>query len=301
MPPFFPKFGPIELSDRAVIAEFLARYRPQTSELTFTNLFIWRAYYGWEWSILDDRLIFIAAREKERQFALMPVGAPPRAVTVRVLLSHLRDERGVKDPTIERADDRLARELSENPDFVIEAAREHFDYVYRTADLIELAGRKYHSKRNFLNRFSLDYSFAYEPIEERHIAPCVELADRWCKIRRCQDDMGLLSEHDAVVEALTHFFDLSLSGGAIVIDGRVEAFALGEALNPETAVIHVEKADPEIRGLYAVINHEFVKGSPSGFAYVNREQDLGDEGLRKAKESYFPERLEKKYRITISG
>jgi hypothetical protein len=298
MSPVFPEFGPIELSDRALFTDFFARYRPETSELTFTNLFIWRAYYGWEWSILDDRLLLVAARGPEGILALMPVGPAPRAPVARTLLGRLRDG-GKTNPSIERADERFAAELAGDPDFVVEPTRDHFDYVYRTVDLIGLAGRKYHSKRNFLNRFSLDYSFAYEPIEERHIAPCRELADRWCIIRSCEDDMGLAGEHAAVTEALAHFFELSLSGGVITIDGNVVAFTLGEALNDDTAVVHVEKADPDIRGLYAVINHEFAKNAFSGFASINREQDLGDEGLRKAKESYYPERLEKKYRVRM--
>jgi hypothetical protein len=298
MSPVFPEFGPIELSDRTLFTDFFVRYRPETSELTFTNLFIWRAYYRWEWSILDDRLVLVAARGSERTFALMPIGPPPRASIAKRLLGRLRDE-GAKNPSIERADERFAAELVGDPDFVVEPSQEHFDYVYRATDLIELAGRKYHSKRNFLNRFALDYSFAYEPIEERHIAPCRELADRWCMIRLCEDDMGLAGEHAAVTEALVRFFDLSLLGGVITIDGRVAAFALGEALNDDTAVVHVEKADPNIRGLYAAINHEFAKNALAGFASINREQDLGDEGLRKAKESYYPERLEKKCRVTM--
>ncbi len=299
MPPIFPEFKPIELSDRALISDSFARYRPEISELTFTNLFIWRSYYGWEWSQSGDALFFVGAHETGQKFALAPVGPPPRADAVHALLRELTDRWGEKDPAIERADGRLASELSGSPDLVVQPSREHFDYVYRTSDLDQLAGRKYHSKRNFLNRFSIDNSFAYEPIGQDHVAPCLELAERWCKIRRCQDDMSLMGEFEAVKEALTHFFDFSLSGGVISINGKVEAFSLGEALNDDTAVIHVEKADPEIRGLYAVINHEFVSHALSGFGFVNREQDLGDQGLRKAKESYFPDHLVEKYRVAL--
>ena len=299
MSPTFPEFKPIELSDRPSITGFLDRYRPRTSELTFTNLFIWRRYFLWEWSILDGRLIIIAAATTGGGFALPPIGDAPRVDVTRSLIDYLGSNRGMETPGIQRADRRLADELANAGGFTVEETREHFDYVYATKDLIELAGRKYHAKRNYINRFRMEYEFAYEPLADTHVAACLALADEWCRARRCWDDLGLSGEHDAVKEALAHRADLGLSGGVITIDGKVRAFTLAEALNGDTAVIHVEKADPDVRGLYAMINQQFCQQSLSGFAYVNREQDLGDEGLRKAKESYFPERLEEKYRIVL--
>jgi hypothetical protein len=299
MTPLFPEFKPLELSDRRVISDVLRRYRPQTSELTFTNLFIWRDYFGWEWSIMEERLICIGRDEGGGAFALQPVGPPPRADATRALLTHLEHERSARRPAVERADRRLIEELAASGDFVIEEAREHFDYVYASSDLVNLAGRKYHSKRNFINHFRMEYDFVYEPIEPGHIAACLDLSDRWCRSRLCEYDQGLVGEWGAVREALTNFRELELLGGAIVINGKVEAFTLGEALNEDTAVIHVEKADPDIRGLYAVINQQFCEHALSGFRYINREQDLGDDGLRRAKESYFPERMEEKYRVVL--
>ncbi len=299
MSPVFPEFKPIELSDRQAVSDFFNHYRPETSELTFSNLFIWRAYYRWEWSVLDNRLVIISSGESGDGFALPPIGDPPRAAVVKSVLSYLAADRGATSPAVQRADRRLVEELSTAGDFIVEQTREHFDYVYATKDLIELAGRKYHAKRNFVNRFRLEYEFAYEPLGDTHIAACLALADEWCRARNCCDDLGLLGEHNAVREALAHYHDLDLAGGVITIDGKVRAFTLAEALNPETAVIHVEKADPDIRGLYAMINREFCAQALSGFAGVNREQDLGDEGLRKAKESYYPERLVEKYRVGL--
>jgi hypothetical protein len=294
----FPEFKPIELSDRGVVTDFLRRYRPETSELTFTNLFIWRMYYRWEWSILGDHLVIVSSAEPGRRFALPPIGGSPRAAVVKSLLEHLGTN-AAEPPTVQRADGRLIDELAGDDGFIVEQTREHFDYVYATSDLVELAGRKYHSKRNFVNRFRAEYEFSYEPLGDAHVAACLELSDAWCRSRSCCDDLGLIGEHRAVREALTHYTDLELMGGVIVIDGKVRAFTLGEALNPETAVVHVEKADPDIRGLYAMINREFCEKALSGFAWINREQDLGDEGLRKAKESYFPARLVEKYRVGL--
>jgi len=299
MPPTFPEFKPIELSDRQDITGFFGRYQPRTSELTFTNLFIWRAYFRWEWSVLDGRLIVVATPEMGDPFALPPIGDSPRADVARTVLTYLGGDRKAQTPSIRRADVRLADELAGAGGFVIDETREHFDYVYATKDLTELAGRKYHAKRNFINRFRTEYEFSYEPLADTHAAACLDLADEWCRAHRCWDDLSLAGEHEAVREALAHHAELGLSGGVITIGGKVRAFTLAEALNDDTAVIHVEKADPGIRGHYAMSNQQFCEHALSGFADINREQDLGDEGLRKAKESYFPERLEPKYQVGL--
>jgi hypothetical protein len=108
----------------------------------------------------------------------------------------------------------------------------------------------------------------------------------------------LANESVAIKEAFTHFDDLGVKGGAILIDGKLEAFTLGEPLNRETVVIHIEKANPAYEGLYPMIHQAFLEQEWSEYTYVNREQDLGEEGLRKAKESYFPHHMVHKYKVT---
>ena len=168
---------------------------------------------------------------------------------VRGCFQWLREESGEKNPRIERADQRLVEEIEGSGEFFIEPTREQFDYVYRSQDLIHLAGRKYHSKRNHINKFLESYSFTYSALEESHIPACLDLGGRWCELRRCEEDLNLLGESEAIQEALAHFTSLKLQGGVIWLENRVEAFSLGELLNPDTAVIHIEKANPEIPGL----------------------------------------------------
>ncbi len=127
------------------------------------------------------------------------------------------------------------------------------------------------------------------------------MQEDWCEMRDCEESSDLFEEDRAVYEALTHFDELDYTGGAIVIESKVEAFSLGEPLNPTTAVIHIEKANPAISGLYAAINQRFCQGAWSGMTYINREQDLGVEGLRKAKQSYHPHHMVKKYLVTPKG
>ena len=205
----------------------------------------------------------------------------------------------MKEPYIDRADTRLAQEVASLADLKCEPVRDHFDYIYRAADLIKLAGNKYHSKRNHINNLKRSQPFAYEPLTEEHLAACLNLADRWCEFKRCDEDLNLIGEWEAVCLALRHYQELSLQGGVILIHGKVEAFSIGELLNKQTAVIHIEKANPEIGGLYSVINQQFCEHAWHEVQFINREQDLGEEGLRKAKLSYNPEHLEEKFRISF--
>jgi hypothetical protein len=296
--PLYPVFRPILLEDRDFLRTILWQYQPETSELTFTNLFIWQPHYGFEWSIYDRWIFIVATRTAGDTWALQPLGPPPRLDISRMLLRWLRDERGSLAPRIERADRWFAREVEGEKDLVIEPVRDHFDYVYNTRELIELAGRDYHGKRNHINAFLQSTPHTYAPLAASDARSCLELADTWCA-GRCEDDLGLLGEWEAVAKTLVHLESLPVTGAMILIDGQVKAFAVGELLNGSTAVIHIEKADHAIRGLYPIINQQFLEKAWSETLFVNREQDLGNPGLRRAKESYYPVRLVEKHRITL--
>jgi uncharacterized protein len=298
--PVFPRFKPLTLADQEILRPILWDYQAETSELTFTNLFIWQSHYGYQWSLDRDRLLVVSAAPGGEPWALPPVGPPPLVDQCRQVLNWLREERGVANPAIERADPRLAAELAGYPAFVVEPRRDHFDYVYRSGDLINLAGGKYHAQRNHINSLVRSGGFRYEPLREEHLSACLYLCARWCQVKRCECDLSLLGEWEAITAALANFQALSLQGGVILINGRVEAFTCGELLNKETAVIHLEKADPEVRGLYAAINQEFCRQAWAGVPFVNREQDLGEAGLRTAKLSYHPHHLAEKFRIRLA-
>jgi uncharacterized protein len=298
-PPVFPRFKPLALEDREIILNLLWAYQPETSELTFTNLFMWQSHYGYQWCLDRDWLLVVSSADGNLTWALPPVGPAPRADLCRKILAWLRDEQGVNDPAIERADPRLAAELGGHPAFVLEPVRDHFDYVYSTDDLNKLAGGKYHTQRNHINSLGRSYRYRYEPLREEHLSACLYLCARWCQVKKCDEDLSLMGEWEAIVKVLANYQALSLQGGVILIDDRVQAFSCGELLNKETAVIHLEKADPELRGLYAVINQQFTREAWAGVPFVNREQDLGEAGLRKAKMSYHPHHLVEKFRIRL--
>jgi uncharacterized protein len=298
-PPLFPAFKPLELADRDLIQPRVRAYQPTTSELTFTNLFIWRNNYHLSWCLAGDCLVFLNDSPQD-PWLFPPVGPSPRADLCRDLLTWLKDDRGSSDPRLERVDRRLWEEVAPTGDFSHEPKREHFDYVYAIPDLISLAGGKYHSKRNHLNSFQRAFEHTYEALRAEHLPACLDLAEKWCEIRRCEEDMSLMEEWGAVTEALTHFQALDLLGGVIFVGDRLEAFTVGEKLNTDTAVIHVEKANPEIRGLYAAINQAFLEHDWQELPWVNREQDLGEPGLRQAKLSYHPRHLEEKFTLRLA-
>ncbi|MDH4271155.1 MAG: phosphatidylglycerol lysyltransferase domain-containing protein [Candidatus Aminicenantes bacterium] len=295
----FPEFKPLGLEDRPLIQSHLWSGQPETSELTFTNLYIWRTLYRWQWSVDGGCLLLLGQKEGQDPFFLQPVCPGPRLGVSRRALDWLRRERGGASPRIERADAKFVSELSGEADFEITPLREHFDYIYDTSDLSDLKGGKYHAKRNHINRFLQNFGRAYEfrPIGPDNLSLCLDFQERWCELKRCAEDMNLLDEWEAVRAALADYESLKVNGAAIQIEGKVEAFTFGELLNSDTAVVHIEKANPEIPGLYALINQRFCQTYWSSVPFINREQDLDEEGLRKAKLSYHPVRLVEKYRV----
>ena len=295
----FPVFKPIELNDRDFIHETLWNYQSQTSELTFTNLFMWRLHYRLEWSVYKDWLVLLCHPAGQNPFFLPLAGPSPRTEAVQTVLAWLHEERKVAAPAIERADAILVSETSSLAGVASEPTRDHFDYVYASEDLIQLSGRKYHNKKNHINRFLKGYRFDHVPFTGNLVEECLVVLEKWCNEKECNKYPVLRAETDAVKEALQHFNRLKIEGGAILIQGKVEAFSLGEMLNRDTAVIHVEKADPRIPELFTVINQQFCEKQWSSVPYINREQDLGIAGLRQAKLSYNPVRLIEKYRIAL--
>jgi hypothetical protein len=181
--------------------------------------------------------------------------------------------------------------------FRVSKDRNNSDYVYRAEDLIKLTGNRYHQKRNHVNKFLKSYRFEYQVLNDKLVRDFLDLQDSWCQLKDCESNEDLMAEDRAVFEALLHYKYLGLRGGAILIEDKVEAFTLGEKLSQDTAVIHVEKANPDIPGLYAMINQQFCQHEWSEVTYVNRQQDLGVPGMRKAKKSYHPDHMVDKFTL----
>jgi uncharacterized protein len=289
-------FKPIDIQHKEIFDRFFLQDPPETSESTFTNLFIWRHHYKPIWLQRENCLLIILQPDVSLPFCLTPIGPGNKRKALDILCEQLKK----LNPEVKvcRVSEGFVKKYVDHDRYVSFLDRDNSDYVYRTLDLIRLAGREYHKKKNRLNRFIKNHTFEYRHLDIELVECLLDMQEKWCRIKECADKPDLLAEDYAVYEALTHFEELDYQGGAIQINSTIEAFSLGESLNTNTAVIHFEKANPEIPGLYSAINQLFCSNKWSNLEYINREQDLGIEGLRKAKESYNPHHMVNKYTLS---
>lgn len=181
--------------------------------------------------------------------------------------------------------------------FKYEEIRGDFDYVYLIENMSKLSGRRFHSMKNHVNAFIKNNEWSFELINEDNIHECKEMSLNWMKSQG-QETEGLDDEFNATRRYLKYFFDLEMDGALLRANGKVVAFTVGEILNSDTYVIHLEKGFKEVRGSYPMINREFatwVMNTYPQIKYMNREEDVDDEGLRKAKLSYKPYKLNEKF------
>jgi hypothetical protein len=226
---------------------------------------------------------------------LPPIGKDPLVT----LVSFLRDHAKNSSPTTLYGLSFHQADALKRAGIEVVALRENWDYLYKVSDLINLPGEKYYSKRKNINKCLENNALQYFPITSAVISHCLQMQTSWCNLRQCDLIPGLAAENNAVRETFLHYDGLNVVGGAIFSKDRVEAFTIAEQLNDETAVVHFEKANPKITGLYQVINQWFSAKTLSEYTYVNREQDLGVPGLRRAKMSYHPVDFIKKYQTIL--
>ena len=294
-------FKPLELADKPVFDAMLHQRYYENSWFTFTTFYTWRDNFATTWTLAEESL-YLRMQANGLVYFLAPFAAASRsfaaAVDTAVRESRQRDEaflmKGLSPAMWTELDAAFPGRFS------MSAQRDYFDYVYRAEDLRTLAGRKYHSKRNFVNRFLAEHQdWSFEPLTAASKADCLQVQQIWCRQRDCTGDSMVGAEDRALNEALDNFDALQLRGGLIRLAGKPVAFSIGETLNADTAVVHMEKADSSIPGLYALINRECCRQAWGDVEYINREEDMGEEGLRKAKESYYPVRLVEKIKINL--
>lgn len=289
------RFKSIEFEDKGIFDEYLRKDPPLISELTFTNLYMWRHKHRPAWRIGEGCLLLIFQPEGQNPFGLFPIGRGEKRKAAAALLQALGEK--TSDVRIRLVDEAAVKAHVDPERFRIEPDRDNSDYVYLARDLIDLSGNRYHRKKNHLNQFMKKSDYEYRPLDLELVECFLDMQEEWCRMRECVEDPGLSAEDAAIREALCRFGELDYQGAAIVMSGKVEAFSIGERLNEDTAVIHFEKANPDVPGIYAAINQLFCLQAWSGMTYVNREQDLGIEGMRRSKESYYPHHMIDKYTL----
>ncbi len=288
-------FKPLAIEDRELFDHFLSLDPPEVSELSFTNLFIWRKKNRTVWLEQDGCVLVILRPENMPPFGIPPFGPGNKEKALDRLFETLA---GVSSQgEVQRVGEHFVEKWLDRNRFSCSFDRDNSDYVYSVQDLIDLAGRKYHRKKHQVNRFMRKHSFEFREMDADMVECFLDMQEEWCRMKACGENQDLVSEDSAIREALIHFEELGYRGGAIQIDSKLEAISLGEMLDPQTAVIHVEKANPDIPGLYTAMNQLFCRHVWNQALYVNREQDLGIQGLRTAKESYHPHHIVKKYTV----
>jgi hypothetical protein len=273
---------PVRLEDRPVIDRFL-RAHPQTiSDLCFINLLGWAGAREIRWKEHDGHLLVCFRDDDDRVKFYPPVGPDP----VRLM----RELRHTYHWT--RVDEQLEKRVEDFPLYVLCT---HSDYVYRTRDLVALEGKKYDGKRNFIRRCE-KLGPEVVAVTPETAAECLAFYEGWFAALPEKSET-LTQESDAIRLALGNIAALGLEGVAVRIDGAVRGFAIGDRLNDDTIVEVFEKASTAYTGLYAYLLHAFAKSVDGRYAHINREEDLGIAGLRKAKESWYPSELVKKYDV----
>ena len=294
-----PDIRSLTLADRSLVTEYLHKCPSEISEHTFTNLFIWQPFRPVFFAEIDNSIVFLVKSvSKKKEYILY--GPPIGDIIITDIISALGSNvNGVSVIGAVRIPDRHTESLP-SVKYQINEDRDNADYIYRVSDLAELAGRHFSKKRNKIKQCLNKHSCEYVPITSELIAECEIMQENWCNTRDCGRNPGLCNEANAIAETFAHFEDFELIGGAIRVDGIIQAYAIAEKLHPGTAVWHFEKAMANIPGLGQLINQWFSKYGLSDFDYINREQDLGIPGLRQAKKSYFPHHMVRKNNISLS-
>ena len=304
------KFKDVTVDDKGLIQSFTLYGERQNCDLSFANLISWRFLYNTQYAVVDDYLVFRFYTGRHLAY-MMPVPRPREhedgslrvepcdECSVSVIRAIRDDSIAMGHPFLMLGVCNYMRDIIEKyfPDtFDIKPDRDYSDYIYTRDKLVNLSGKKLQSKRNHINKFKTLYpGYEYRRLTPELIPQCLEVERQWRAVSK--DDNGetpdeeLSEELRSMTRAFNRWDKLGLMGGAIFVGERMVAFTYGCPINHNTFDVCVEKADVSYEGAFAIINQEFVKHIPEQYYYINREEDLGNEGLRRAKLSYKPDIL----------
>lgn len=293
MPPEYPQFKALEFEDLKGITPYLHKHAPDICEFSAANLLIWRDFDHPQTTLINKNLCIYISPPNEPPYFLEPLGNHKLAETLAVCLGYCGK--------ISRATENFIKKLPTDR-FKITCLRSQFDYIYETKVLAELKGRKFDGKRNHLKNFKRRHpDYEYRSLDPSLKNECLEIFEEWFRLRkesRYFPKLAYTSQKAALGNTFDYYEKLNLKGGAIFIDRKIKGFILGSPLNPETFSVHFQYGHPSLRGIFQALLWEACDKTFSSFKYVNLEQDLGIPGLRKAKLSYYPLRLEKKFELT---
>lgn len=286
-------FEPIRLERQGEYNKLYERCSQSASDYTFANLWGWAEEYDLSWA-WDGEMVWVRQGKPDVCY-WAPVGRWEDVDWAGRLSSFTGKNKFIRVP------EKLAQIWREKLGSLINLieSREHWDYLYSCKELVELRGNRFHGKKNRLIRFQGSYDFQYIPMEKSMVEKTLCMQADWCVWKNCEASAGLVAENRVIERILLDWDRFErLVGGVIAINQKVAAFTVGEVVRPDTLVIHIEKGLAEYKGIYQAINKFFLEANPT-VTLVNREQDLGNSGLRKAKKSYHPVDFIKKYTVEI--
>ena len=290
-------FEPIDLQRQTEYIKYFERCPQKTSDYSFANLWGWAPAYGllWAWT---DKLVWIK-QTIPHELYWAPVG-PWENINWDVSFNNFLNLS--EHTTIVRVPERLIEcwQKGLKKGLTVTETRGAWDYLYAVPELVELKGNRFHKKKNLLNQFKNNYAYHYLPFESALIDSALNMQNDWCTWRDCESSEMLSAENKAISRILGSWEKLKhLMGGAIFVKDEIVAYTIGERLDEQNLVIHFEKGNPVFKGVYQVINQMFLENSGNTYQIVNREQDLDDAGLRKAKLSYHPVDYIKKFQVDL--
>jgi hypothetical protein len=288
-------FEPINMDRQKDYLEFFDKCAQKASDYSFVNIWGWADEYGlmWAW---DENLVWIKQTKPETLF-WAPLGSWEDKDWKDILAAEF------SAPTVFIRIPENLMSIWKNCGYNISAideSRGHWDYLYSVEELVGLKGNKFHKKKNLLSQFLKTYEHNYIDLDQDMVEKALSMQEDWCTWKDCEASETLSSENRVIEKVLRSWERLhGLKGGAVMSGGAIAAYTVAEKLAKDTLLIHFEKGNQEFKGAYQAINQMFLEHNRSGNEIVNREQDLDDEGLRKAKLSYNPVGFLKKYRIRI--
>lgn len=293
----------ISLEDKKILEPYYQYEQSSCCDVSFANNFLWTPFYEVEFAFIEEMAVFLTKRNGYSVTMPMAKDETTEANLEKVILQLEEYFGQMGQPFHMHLVTKEKFELLETifpGKYDIEFDRDVADYVYEVGKMISLAGKKLHGKRNHINKFKENNpQWSYEPLTTENLEECLQMAEQWKSINLCSEKGEKHAEFCVTRRALMQFQELGLKGGVLRDGERIVAFTLGEELNREMFVVHIEKAFADVQGAYPMINQQFLIHEASQYQYVNREDDTGAEGLRKAKLSYYPAFLQEKGNVTI--
>lgn len=277
-----------ELEDQEIINSYFTESPSRSCERTFANVYLWSRHYKVEYAIIEGALVF--KDNEEKALFAYPAGDDESVKKALEWMNRYSEDVNAPLMLYTVTEENFAQLDNWYPGvYQIEYDPDQADYVYETEKLATLAGKKLHGKRNHINKFkSLHEDWSYETLSDDNVEECFQMALKWRTQNGCDDDPEKNAEMCVSLNSLRLYKELGFVGGVLRAEGKIVAFTIGEPMCKDTFVVHIEKAFADIDGAYPMINQQFVQHECMDYTYVNREDDAGSEGLRKAKLSYRP-------------